>query len=228
VLGGLSGLGGDDFDPVLVALYLDTDSNSACDPAVDEEYRSGINDPSLPADAGITVFVLNDIPINVTGGELGNSQLTTTSKTGTGTPGTVIEDVGEEGTDAVIGSSGGRDDDIGTYVVSTAGVSVAKSATVVDPSGSSSPVTGADITYTLVVTVSGSGTVFDVILTDSLPAETTYNPGTLTLNGAPLTDEADVDAGDVGGTTPGVVTVRLGDLPVGSPAQTITFDVRIN
>jgi uncharacterized repeat protein (TIGR01451 family) len=84
------------------------------------------------------------------------------------------------------------------------------------------------ITYSLAVTVAGSGTALNVIITDLLPVDTTYEPGTLALNGVSLTDEADIDIGDVGATTPGVVTVDLGDLPVGSPAQTVTFDVRIN
>ena len=43
-----------------------------------------------------------------------------------------------------------------------------------------------------------------------------------------LTDEPDGDSGDVGGTTPGTVTVNLGDVVGGSPFQTITFDVVIN
>ena len=191
-------------------------------------HQAGINDPLLAADAGITLFMLNDIPISTMDADLGNSQLTATSKTGTGTPGTVIEDAGEGGTDAVVGSSGGDDDDLGTYVVSSASVSVMKSVNITDPSGGSEPVPAAVVTYSLAVTVTGSGTALNVIITDMLPVDTTYEPGTLALNGVSLTDEADIDVGDVGATTPGVVTVDLGDLPVGSPIRTITFEVRIN
>jgi uncharacterized repeat protein (TIGR01451 family) len=224
----LSVLGGDDFDPSLVGLHFDSNGNGLYDAGTDISYQAGINDPFLAADAGITLFVLNDIPVSPVDGDLGSSQLTAVSKTGNGTPGMVIEGAGEGGTDAVVGTSGGSDEDLGTYAVSSASVSVDKSATIADPSGGSEPVTGAVITYALAVAISGSGTALDVIITDAIPAETTYIPGTLTLNGVGLTDAADIDVGDVGATIPGMVTVNLGELPVGSPAQTITFDVRIN
>lgn len=228
-LGGISTLGGDDFDPTLVGLYFDTNGNGVYDPGTDQQYVAGTNDPALDADASITIFVLNDIPAaGLSNGDLGNSQLAATSKTGNGAPGTVIAGVGEAGTDAVVGTSGGSDDAIGTYVVSSVAVSVVKSATIGDPFGGTEPVPGAVISYSVVVTVGGSGTALGVVITDPIPGNTTYNPGTLTLNAAPLTDGADADAGDVGGTTPNTVTVNLGDLTTASPAQTITFDVTIN
>jgi hypothetical protein len=68
----------------------------------------------------------------------------------------------------------------------------------------------------------------NVVMKDALPANTTYIPGTLKLNGVTLTDAADADAGDVGGTTPGAVTVKLPDITNASPAQVIMFDVKIN
>jgi hypothetical protein len=80
----------------------------------------------------------------------------------------------------------------------------------------------------VVVTVLGSGVAEGVVVTDPIPTNTTYSPGTLTLNAGPLTDEADADEGDVGVTNPGVVTVNLGDLAAGSPAQTVTFAVVID
>ena len=51
---------------------------------------------------------------------------------------------------------------------------------------------------------------------------------TLRLNSAPLTDAGGDDSGDFGATTPGAVTVSLGDLTSVSPIQTITFDVTID
>ncbi|NNE44094.1 MAG: hypothetical protein HKN12_07785, partial [Gemmatimonadetes bacterium] len=83
-------------------------------------------------------------------------------------------------------------------------------------------------TYAIVVNVTGNGTATGITLTDAVPTYTTYNPGTLTLNSAPLSDAADADAGDVGATTAGVVTVDLGDLADTAPAQTITFEVTID
>jgi uncharacterized repeat protein (TIGR01451 family) len=227
-LAGLSTLGGDDFDPVLVGIYLDSNTNGAYDPGVDQQYVLGVNDPVLAADSTTTVFLLNDIPGGLLDGDTGNSELTATSNTGTGVPGTVFAGAGDCGLDAVVGTSGGSDSDIGTYLVSSVVVSVVKSAVVADPFGGTEPVPGAVITYTVVVTVTGTGTAEGVVVTDPIPAHTTYSPGTLTLNGGPLTDTADGDAGDVGDTTPGTVTVSLGDLVAGSPAQTVTFAVVID
>ena len=96
-----------------------------------------------------------------------------------------------------------------------------------DPLGGNQPVTGATMTYSIDVSVAG-GTTNSVVITDPIPANTTYTTGTLTLNAGTLTDVADADAGDVGDTTANTVTVNLGNLTPASPVQTITFDVIIN
>lgn len=227
-LAGLSILGGDDFDPTLVGIYFDTNGNGSYDAGTDVQYVQGTNDPSIPADGSITVFVINDIPGGVSDGNLGNSQLTATSNTGSGAPGTIVAGAGEGGTDAVVGTTGGSGSGIGIYEVSSVTVSLIKSVSIADPFGGTEPFPGAVLTYSVVVTVAGSGTALGVVLTDPIPADTTYNAGTLTLNGGPLTDAGGDDAGDVGATTPGTVTVNLGDLTAASPAQTIAFDVTIN
>ncbi len=130
--------------------------------------------------------------------------------------------------DAVVGTSGGSDADIGSYVASALSVSVVKSVGIADPFGGTEPVPAAVLTYTITVNVVGTGTAQGLFTTDSIPANTTYNPGTLNLNAGSLTDAADGDAGDVGATTPGVATVDLGNLTNASGIQTITFDVTIN
>lgn len=176
----------------------------------------------------IVVFVLNDIPENLVDGSQGNTRLSATSIVGSGTPGTVFPGQGDFGLDAVLGSSGGDDDDAGTYLVSNVSILLVKSVVISDASGGSRPVTGATLSYTITVTASGSGSARSVVITDSIPENTTFVAGTLTLNSVPLTDEADADAGDAGQTTPGVVTVRLGDIAIPSQEQIITFDVIIN
>ena len=116
----------------------------------------------------------------------------------------------------------------GQFAVSDVTLTVAKSALVFDPFGASDPVVGATIRYPLDVSLAGAGTALGVDLTDPVPANTTYTPGTLVLNGSGLTDVGGDDAGDFGVTTPGEVTVSLGDLTSASPVQTITFDVTID
>ncbi|HBA88249.1 MAG TPA: hypothetical protein DCZ75_09755 [Geobacter sp.] len=110
----------------------------------------------------------------------------------------------------------------------SAGVNIVKSATVTDRSGGSQPVSGATVSYLLRVTVTGSGSALGAVLSDPIPANTTYRPGTLKLNGTLLTDAVDGDAGDVGASVPGSVTVLLGDLNDRSPVQTVSFDVEID
>lgn len=227
-LEGISTLTGDDFDPEFVAIHLDSNDNGVFDSGIDEEYVPGVNDPSLGADGSIIVFVLNDIPEPLPNGALGNSKLLATSNTGNGTPGTVIPEGGDCENDAVVGVSGGADEDVGTYIISSIQLSVLKSASILDPFGGSQPVPGAVITYTLIVSASGTDTAVDVVITDPVPTHTTYNAGTLTLNSGSLTDEADADAGDVGQTTANTVTVNLGDVLGGTPAQTITFAATID
>lgn len=227
-LTGLSTLAGDNFDPVLTNIYLDTNGNGVYDSGIDTIYTAGTNDPTLAADASVIIFLLNNIPGTVSDADLGNSQLTAVSTTGTGAPSTTFAGAGEGGTAAVVGTSGGQSAETGTYQVSTIIVSLVKSAVIADPFGTAEPVPGAIITYTIAITVTGSGTAEGLIITDAIPANTTYQAGTLTLAGAGLSDGADGDAGDVGGTTAGTVTVSLGDLTGGTPAQSITFQAAIN
>jgi uncharacterized repeat protein (TIGR01451 family) len=221
-------LGGDQFDPVFVDIYLDANGNGNFNPGVDTLYIPGTNDPVLGADATQTVFVRNNIPAGLNGGDLGNSQLTATSNTGSGAPGTAFPNAGDNNTTAVVGTSGGSSSAIGTYEVTNTTVTLLKSVVISDPLGGNQPMPGATMTYSIDVTVTGPGTANSVVITDPIPANTTYTANTLTLNAAALTDVVDADAGDVGGTTPNTVTVNLGDLTPASPVQTITFEVIIN
>ena len=220
-------LAGDQFDPVLVNIYLDANANGVYNPGVDTQYIFGTNDPVLGADASLAIFVLNNIPASLNGGDLGNSQLTATSNTASGTPGASFANAGDNNTTAVVGTSGGSSNDIGIYEVTTATVSLVKSVVISDPLGGNQPMPGATMTYSIAVSVSG-GTASNVVITDPIPANTTYTAGTLTLNAGTLTDVVDTDAGDVGDTTVNTVTVNLGDLTPASPIQTITFEVIIN
>lgn len=219
-------LAGDDFNPTNGRIYID-DGDNIYD-AGDTLYSGPADDPTLAADGAITIFLVNDIPGGLTDGWLGNSQLTADSNTGgSGTPGTVYANAGDGGVDAVDGTSGGNDNAIGTYIVANTTVSIVKSQVITDPFGGTSSVPGATIQYTLDISVTGSGTATGVVITDPIPANTTYNAGTLILNAGALTDAVDGDAGDVGGTTPGTVTVSLGDMTAATTHQ-IIFEVIIN
>ncbi|MFT4026666.1 MAG: hypothetical protein QM676_07690 [Novosphingobium sp.] len=217
-------LGGDDFDPAVTAIVLDANGNGAYDAGVDTVYVAGSNDPLLQPDEALSVFVLSTIPGTAADGKRGRAELTAAAKTGTGTPGTTFAGQGTGGVDAVVGATTARSAAGGAYLVSAATLAFVKSAMVADPFGGSRSLPGAIITYSLAASVTGSGALAGVQVADPIPAGTTYQAGTLTLDGAALTDAADSDAGSFSGNA---VAVSLGTLPAASN-RLITFKVKIN
>jgi uncharacterized repeat protein (TIGR01451 family) len=223
-LAAINTVGGDDFDPTTTSIVLDTNNNLVYDAGTDIIYTPGSNDPVLAPDTLIRVFVLSAIPASTNDGNRGQTDLTATAVTGSGTPGTSFANQGQGGGDAVVGatSATGRDD--GFYIVQSATVSFVKSATVLDPFNGGRTIPGSVITYTLVATISGSGTLNNLTAGDPVPANTTYVANTITLQGAPLTDGSDADAGEFAANK---VTVRFGNV-AGGQTRTITFKVRVN
>lgn len=224
-----SNLGGDDFDPVpaVPAIYFDTDSSGDFN-AGDVAYTPGSNDPQLLADGFVDILLVNDIPLGVNNGEIGLSQLTSTSQTGTGAAGDVFAGQGEGGGDAVIGTSGGQAAASGEYLVSDVAVSIVKSVIVADPFGGTQPVPGATLTYTVVVQVTNTGTAGNSTVNDPIPVNTSYVPNSISLNATPVTDAIDGDAGELNLAGTPSVLVRLGDLTQASGNQTVTFQVTID
>jgi uncharacterized repeat protein (TIGR01451 family) len=222
-------LPGDDFDPVpaVPAIYFDTDASGDFN-AGDTAYVPGSNDPQLAADAFIDVLLVNDIPLTAANGETGLSELTATSATGSGSPGDVFAGLGDSGTDAVIGTSGGLATADGEYLVSDVAVDVVKAVSIADPFGGTEPVPGATLTYTISVQVTNAGTATNSIVNDPIPANSTFVPSSITLNAAALSDAIDGDDGELDLSGAPAVVVRLGDLTQVAGVQTVTFQVTID
>ncbi len=216
--------GGDDYDPTVTQLFLDSNGNGVYDPGVDTLYVPGSNNPLLNPDQSIVVFVLSTTPGGLSDGDRGQVVLRAEAVTGTGTPGTSFSGQGVGGGDAVVGASGADAEDDGFYRVLSATIALTKSASVADPFGGSEPVPGAIITYTITATVSGSGSLSGIVISDPVPANTTYVPGSITLGGVGQSDASDADAGSFGSNT---VTVSAGTVP-GGQTRTVTFRTRIN
>ena len=220
----VNAIGGDNFDPNTTSLVLDTNGNGVYDAGVDTVYNAGSNDPVLAPDTSVKVFLLSTIPAAAADGERGQTDLIASAVKGTGAPGTVFAGQGQGGGDAVVGATTASGRDKGFYVVNSATVTFVKSASVLDPFGGSKAVPGSIITYTLVATVSGSGSLANLAAGDPIPANTTYVPGSITAQAAALTDATDADAGEFAANR---VTVRFGTVP-GGQTRTVTFKVKIN
>jgi uncharacterized repeat protein (TIGR01451 family) len=224
VLAPITAIGGDAFDPVATSVVLDTNNNGVYDPGVDTVYVAGSNNPVLAPDTSINVFILSTIPAAAADGARGQVDLTATAATGSGPAGTVFAGQGTGGGDAVVGTTTAVGRDRNFYVVSAATVALVKSASVLDPFGGTKSVPGSVITYTLVATVSGTGTLANLAVGDPVPAATTYVPGSITAQSAPLTDATDADSGEFAANR---VSVRFGAV-AGGQTRTVTFKVRIN
>jgi len=191
-------LAGDDFDPVqaVPAIYFDTDASGDFSFG-DLAYTLGVNDPVLAADATVDMLLVNDIPGAIVNGNLGRSELTATSVTGTGAPGDTLAGLGDGNVDAVIGTTGGEGAVFGEYLVADVQFAIVKSVTVSDPFGGNQPTPGATLTYTITAEVTSPGTATASVFTDPIPAFTTYVADSILLNGGNLTDALADDAGEI-------------------------------
>jgi uncharacterized repeat protein (TIGR01451 family) len=215
--------GGDDFDPSLAQVILDTNGNGVYDPGVDTVYVAGTNDPNLAPDQSVTVFVLTNIPASRVNGDRAEVKLLAAAVTGTGAPGTNFAGAGEGGANAVVGTTGADANASGFLLVNAASVALVKSAVVLDPFGGTTTVPGSVITYTLVATVSGNGSLTNLAINDPIPASAQYVASSITLDSATLTDAADGDQGNFNGSR---ISVALGTVPAGQ-VKTVTFKVRV-
>ena len=216
--------GGDDFDPVTTSIVLDGNGNGIYDPGLDIVYVPGGNDPVLAPDASVVAFVLSTIPAGAANGQRGRVDLVAVADTGSGAPGTSFAGQGQGGGDAVVGATGADAEDDGYYAAAAATVTFVKSATVADAFGGTAHVPGAIITYRLTATVSGAGSLANLRIADAIPPGSTFRTGSITLEGAGLTDNADADAGEFTGSG---IAVRLGSVAAGS-TRVVTFQVAID
>jgi uncharacterized repeat protein (TIGR01451 family) len=112
-------------------------------------------------------------------------------------------------------------------------LSLAKSVTNLTAGSGGLTRPGDTLRYTVTATNAGGDDANNSVLSDPIPANTTYVPGSLVVSGAAATDATDGDTGEVSG---GIVTGRIGSSATGtvggnvSPnaATTMTFDVTVD
>ena len=235
------------FDPSLQQLYLESNGLPGLQPGSDTAYVSGSGDPTIAEDETLVVYVASNIPLGLAQGDNGDVEVRAVAQTildqaglddpdaaGWPAPGTSYAGVGDGGGAAVVGTS----HDIanllmrrsGRYQVSDAVVSITKTAVAItDPFGGTSLIPGTILTYQLDVNVSGAGSAEGLVVTDVIPAELEYQPGSLNVAGAPEDDDfapagTDNSGFDASTTT---VTVAQGTVAGGAPTIVITFDAAI-
>lgn len=249
-------VGGDDFNPAVNQLYLESNGIPGLQTGSDTPYLAGSNDPPLAEDASVIVYVESSIGA-FTAPDQGAVQLravpvTLYTNAGTDDPangafpvvGTSYPGAGDpqqsggSNVTAVVGTSHDTGNLLiraeGRYQVSAAVVTITKTAiAAVDPFGGSTLVPGTIITYQIDVTVGGSGAAEGLVITDPLPVELEYQPGTLAVSALPAGEDADDDFAPAGtdntGFDAGTQTIQatLGDVAGGVPAISITFDAAI-
>jgi len=171
--------------------------------------------------------VISDTPTvtNNTQGEVLLSAASLTVGAAGALPGTGLAGLGQGGSFAVVGGTNAQSSATGSYIAS--GLMLVVNKTVlgtIDPNGGAVVMPGAVMTYQITATLTGTGTAANLVLTDPLPAETTYVPGSITVDGTARTDAIDADNAQFFAST---ISVSLGD--VASPANVvITFRATIN
>ena len=229
------GNGDEDWDMVVDNTLLGDDFNpdaSGTSPEIYRDNGDGLFNTAdtlvaasqpIQVDSAIYFWVLNDFgdtsPTGPGDGDRAFASLSATSTNAAG--GSVQNGAGDNGSDLVLGISGGTGSDSGIYEVILTSLNLIKSSTIddggVSPTGDQ-PIPGATITYTIEVGVQGGGTATGVVVTDPFPTDTTYVPGSLGVIPAPM-------GTSVGSTN---VTITFGDLTSAAGTQTITFDVTID
>ncbi|RZL51999.1 MAG: hypothetical protein EOP65_16435 [Sphingomonas sp.] len=209
---------------VLRTLVIDTDGDGLYDPAKDVAPVDGKTPLLTP---GQSIKLLAILVATPDGGAT-NAVLTVTARstTGSGATGNVYPSAGDGGGDAVVGPTGALATVSVPLGTALAGPVLLKSQSVRAADGSQTAVRDAVITYTLEARFTDA--VTGARIADPIPLGTVFVPGSLTLDGAPLSDGADDDAGRFDPSTAqgAGVTVALGRVAAGS-SHTVQFKAKI-
>jgi uncharacterized repeat protein (TIGR01451 family) len=180
-------------------IYKDTNGDGILQPS--EEVAGNILGASVTLNADQTQYAIAVVtaPAGAAAGSTATLNLTATSAL---TPAT-------SATTAMI------------VTIQAAVITFSKSATPVAPKP------GETVTYTITWNNSGTAPGYMVVLTDAIPANTTYKTASMTYGGAARTDAADGDNADYNVTNPGKITVAIGTVAA-SGSGTFSFQVTVN
>ncbi len=234
---------GGGFDPQACTIWVDWDGDGQFDATRD---RQSTITPVLAPGASVVAWVSCSIPANAPVGSWGRILLRAfPAILRNGATAGTMATAGNGGVFVVLGRSlrprvltgggtggggtgdGGTDGGTsqpGTFHVGTVSAQLIKTQTVVDAAGGARAMPGAIVTYSLEARFGAGVALRQAAVSDPIPAGATYVAGSLTLDGSPLSDAGDGDAGRFAG---GAIEVGLGDVTVPG-VRTVTFKVRIN
>jgi hypothetical protein len=219
----------DDFDPESCRIIIDWDGDGLLDMTRD---RVTSTTPVLAPGASVVAWVSCGIPASTSHGALGRILLRAfPAVLRGGSTESAMANAGNGGVYVVMGPSlrggGGGDGAVsppGGFRVGKVDARLVKTQAVTDSAGGARAMPGSIVTYSLEARFGAGPAVRDAKISDAIPAGSDYVAGSLTLDGASLSDGVDADAGRFAG---GAIEVGLGDIaaPV---TRVVTFKVRIN
>ncbi|MFL6845877.1 MAG: hypothetical protein ACJ8ER_13465 [Allosphingosinicella sp.] len=236
--------GTDNFDVTGVKMYADTNASGDYTPGTDVEITYL---DQVAADTSKTVFVVANIPLGRSTGDVAGVRLTATAAEATAasslgatvtqtntanvnnTVDTVFADTNANGNTARDGIHFADDD----YTILAASLTATKTSRVVsDPfNGTTNPkmIPGAVVEYCIsVANASGSATATGISVSDQLPATTTYDSGFgILVNGTVTGSVCNADGAAGGSYASGIVSGTLSDIGAGV-TRTLVFRVTVN
>ena len=226
-------LPGDQFDPVAsgVAIYLENGlapGFQASGTNADTVYSAGSNDIALNSGEARRVYVVSDLVAGLPNGAQGklalHAESTLSGAPGT-TPGAELMATRSPGLVTVVGFSRAKASAEWAYVISRITLAFTKTLIrVADLKGGTSLASGATLSYRLNVAITGSGVAQAVEVTDPLPPQMRYKPGTLKVADMAMTDAVDSDVAEA---LPNQIVARLGDVTAPKTIA-VEFDVVID
>jgi len=111
--------------------------------------------------------------------------------------------------------------------INTTSTILAAVLSVTKTTSPTNPKPGDTATYTIQYSNTGTASALATVLTDQIPANTTYKTGSITFGGTAKTDASDGDNADFNVTNPGKVTVTIGTVAAAG-SGTIIFQVTVN
>lgn len=256
LVGGTAAHGGTDaFNVTNLLVCLDANADNTCDAAATATLT--VND--LIADANTTILVVGDIPLAAVNGQVAGISLsaaalnsngtaitaaTDATVNGAGTVETIFADAAKSGNGGTSAARDGIDVATDDYTVQAAVLSVFKTSRIISDGVSASnfkSVPGAVVEYCIsVANAAGGATATNITISDLVPTNTTYQAGTIRVNGTVtspgatqtcaagtvVTDASDADAGSFG-TPANTVAGTLNNI-AGGNSSALIFRATIN